>query len=263
MDPLARWRELMALPEEEVPLDEAALVISAQANPALDVAAQLRRLDALAREVEVGETDALLDHLFGTVGLHGDRDSYDDPHNSYLDRVLDRRRGIPISLSVLVIEVGRRLGLPLEGVGMPGHFLVRDRATADQLIDPFFGGRRVDHAGCEELLRAAAGPQARLTPGMLAATGTTAVLSRMLNNLDHSFRRRGDLGGLTWVTRLRLAVPGLALATRAELASQLGELGYPGEAAAAYEDLARAPGLDADVAARLTQRAVAAAALLN
>lgn len=262
-DPLARWRELMGLPEEDLPLDEAALVISAAANPDLDVAAQLDRLDALAGEVVPGETDALLGHLFGTLGLAGDRESYDDPANSYLDRVLDRRRGIPISLSVLVVEVGRRLGLPLEGVGMPGHFLVRDRAAADRLIDPFFGGRRLDHAGCEELLRAAAGPGARLTPGMLAATGTRAVLSRMLNNLDHSFRRRADHPGLSWVTRLRMAVPGVGLGTRAELAALLAELGYPGEAAAAYEELARTPGLDPEVAGRLAERAVAAGALLN
>lgn len=263
MDPLARWRELMALPEEEVPLDEAALLISAQANPDLDVAAQLERLDKLAAEVGEGGTDALLEHLFGTVGLRGDRHSYDDPRNSYLDQVLDRRRGIPITLAVLVIEVGRRIDLSLEGVGMPGHFLVRDRAAADQLIDPFFGGRRLDHAGCEGLLRAAAGAQAHLTPEMLAATGTRAVLARMLNNLDGSFRRRDDHRGLTWVTRLRLALPGLSLGARADLAALLAELGCPGEAAAAYDELAARPGLDPEIAARLEQRAIAAAALLN
>ena len=109
----------MELPESVVPLDEAALLISAHANPALDVAAQLRRLDRLATRVERADSSGLCRLLFEQLGLRGDRERYDDPVNSYLDQVLERRRGIPISLSVLLIEVGRRCGVCLEAVGMP------------------------------------------------------------------------------------------------------------------------------------------------
>jgi regulator of sirC expression with transglutaminase-like and TPR domain len=263
MDVEARWRKLIALPEHELPLDHAALLISAHANPDLDVDAQLERLVDLAGRLHEPSTAAACDLLFGTLGLQGDRVTYGDPSNSYLDRVLDRRLGIPISLSVLLIEVGRRSGVPLEGVGMPGHFLVRDRTEPDVLIDPFSGGRRVDHAACEALLQAVAGPTAQLTPAMLAPTGSRAVVNRMLANLDRSFRDRQDHRSLTWVTRLRLSVPGIGLGNRADLAAQLADLGYPGEAADAYDEMAQWPGLDPNIAERLHTRSIVARATLN
>jgi len=263
MDAPTRWRELIALPEHELHLDELALLISAHANPDLDVPAQLERLNDLARRAGEPTTAAVCHLLFEVVGLRGDRVTYEDPSNSYLDHVLERRLGIPISLSVLLIEVGRRAGLALEGVGMPGHFLVRDRLDPDWLIDPFSAGRRVGHKACEELLRATAGPTAQLTPAMLAPTGPRAVIQRMLTNLDHSFRRRHDVQSLTWVTRLRLSVPGLGMSSQAELAAQLEDLGYPADAADVYEELAAWPGLDASVADRLATRAIAARATMN
>jgi regulator of sirC expression with transglutaminase-like and TPR domain len=259
----ARWREVIALPEADLPLDQAALLISAHANPSLDVDAQLARLEELAGRLEEPTTAAACELLFHTLDLQGDTVSYGDPDNSYLDRVLDRRLGIPISLSVLLIEVGRRAHLELEGVGMPGHFLVRDRAEPDLLIDPFTHGRRVDRAACQQLLQAVAGPQAQLTPAMLAPTGPRAVVSRMLANLDHSFRERQDGQSLTWVTRMRLSVPGLGLSHRASLAAQMGDLGYPGEAADVYDELAAWPGLDPTVVQRLRARSVLARATLN
>jgi regulator of sirC expression with transglutaminase-like and TPR domain len=263
MDVQGRWRELITLPEEDVHLDEVVLLISAHATPELDVAAQLRRLDNLAVQLAEPTAEAACHLLFEAAGIQGDRLTYDDPRNSYLDQVLDRRLGIPISLSVLLIEVARRAGLVLEGVGMPGHFLVRDPAQPDWLIDTFSGGVRMGHEACEQLLRATAGPTAQLSPSMLAPTGPRAVIQRMLTNLDHSFRRRYDVRSLTWVTRLRLSVPGLGLSSRAELAAQLEELGYPGEAAHVYDELAAQPGLDASVADRLAARAVSARAVFN
>jgi regulator of sirC expression with transglutaminase-like and TPR domain len=225
LDPSARWSELMELPQETVPLDEAALLISAHANPALSLPSQLRRLDELATRVDGADSPALCRVLFDQVGLRGDREHYDDPANSYIDQVLDRRRGIPISLSVLLIEVGRRCGIRLEAVGMPGHFLVRDPSAPDQLIDAFDQGRRLNRADCERLLRTVTGGAGRLTPDLLETTGTWAILARMLANLDRSYERRGDTGSLTWVSELRTGIPAAAVGDRRQLAGRLAALG--------------------------------------
>jgi regulator of sirC expression with transglutaminase-like and TPR domain len=240
VDPSARWSELMALPEDAVPLDEAALLISAHANPALSVASQLRRLDELAARVEGADSSALCMVLFEQVGLRGDREHYDDPLNSYIDQVLDRRRGIPISLSVLLIEVGRRCGVPLEAVGMPGHFLVRDPSAPEYLIDAFDQGRRLDRPDCERLLRAVTGGAGQLTPDMLATSGTRATLARMLANLDRSFERRGDTESLAWVSELRVSIPTSAAGDRRQLAGRLAALGRLDTAAAVLEEAAGA-----------------------
>lgn len=230
----------MALPEHAVPLDEAALLISATANPALDVGGQLARLDRIAAGVGAADTPSLCRVLFDEVGLRGDRDSYDDPVNSYLDQVLDRGLGIPISLSVILVEVGRRCGVRLEPVGMPGHFLVRDPAEPDSLIDAFAGGRRLDHNACQQLLHSVTAGTGSLTPEMLVTTGPWATLSRMLANLDRSFERRGDRRSLVWVSELRARVPKAALADRTQLAGRLAALGRFDTGAVVLEEAAAA-----------------------
>lgn len=245
-----------------MPLDEAALLISAHANPSLDVAAQLCRLDRLAGRVCGRDSVAVAALLFGELGLQGDRDSYGDPANSYLDRVLDRRRGIPISLSVLLIEIGRRCDVPLEGVGMPGHFLVRDPLAPAELIDAFDRGRRIDRVGCERLLRATTGGMASLTPEMLAATPRRAVVARMLANLDASFDRAGDREALAWVSSLRLAIPGAPLGDRVQLARRLGAMGRFDSAAALLEESATSAPVT-EARDRLLAEAGSLRALLN
>jgi regulator of sirC expression with transglutaminase-like and TPR domain len=241
--------------EDDTPLDEAALLIAAQANPALDVDAQLDRLDALSAQVGQADVDAVCAFVFETLGIRGDDRSYDDPRNSYLDQVLDRRLGIPISISVLLIEIGRRCGVPLVGVGMPGHFLVRDPAHPDFLIDSFSGGTRLDRAGCARLLHSVAGAAVDLPDGMLASVGTRAILARMLANLDHSFRRRGKTESVRWVTRLRATIPGQSLAEHVALADGLAALGCYDDAAVLLEESARTPGLPDEAARALEQRA--------
>ncbi len=245
----------MVRPEPEVPLDEAALVIAAHGDPGLDVAAQLSRLDTLAAQVEGSGSVGICRLLFETLGVRGDHDTYDDPRNSYLHQVLDRRRGIPISLSVLLIEIGRRCDVPLEGVGMPGHFLVRDLNDPDLLIDAFGGGRRVDRAGCARILQAAVGPAAELQSEMLAPVGTWTILARMLANLDQSFQRRQDRVGVRWVTQLRSALPGVSLSGRMALAEGLARVGDVDAAAALLIEAANDPDTPADVAVALQTRA--------
>ena len=243
----------MALPESEMPLDEAALLISASANPDLDVAHELERLDALAAGVRPGDLPGLCDLLFRDLGLTGDRDTYDDPVNSYLDRVLDRRRGIPISLSVLLIETARRCWIRLEPVGMPAHFLVRDPTEPDVLIDAFDGGRRLDHDDCDRIIRAATGGAGRLTPEMLAVTPPWAVVARMLANLDGSFERRDDRPGLARITELRRLLPGTPPGDRAQLAGRLAALGRFDAAADLLEQVATSVGTETGTQRLLAQ----------
>jgi regulator of sirC expression with transglutaminase-like and TPR domain len=246
MDGLARWRELLARADEEIPLDEAALIIAGLGDPTLDEAAELSRLDNMAAQVGRADAEEVFRFVFETLGVTGDDQTYDDPQNSYLHRVLDRRLGIPISLSVLLIAIARRCGVALEGVGMPGHFLVRDPARPDVLIDAFSGGRRLTHADCARLLYDVAGEE--LTDAMLASVGPRAIVARMLANLDRSFRRRRDHNGLRWVTRLRAAIPGLPLAERIAFAEDLAGLGCYDDAHTLLEELAGSPATSSEAA---------------
>jgi regulator of sirC expression with transglutaminase-like and TPR domain len=263
MDATTRWGELVAARDAKVPLDEGALLIAAHANPELDVAKELARLDDVASGVEEATTDGVCRFLFGTMRLRGNRRHYDDPRNSFLDQVLDRRLGIPISLSVLLIEIGRRCGLRLEGVGMPGHFLVRDTESPDLLIDAFAGGRRLDFAACQDLLEEIGGPDVTLVPTMLAPAGRRAILARMLANLDHIYRGRSDVRSLLWVTRLRMVIPELSVAERTNLAMGLADLGCFPEAANFLDELAIANDFDDETHDRVVTRSIAVRARMN
>ena len=235
MDATARFVELVARPEDQIPLDEGALLIAAHAYPDLDVAAQLSRLDALAEGCADPTLEALCHHLFGDCGFTGNAGEYHDPRNSYLNEVLDRRLGIPISLSVLTIEVGRRLGLALAGVGMPGHFLVRHQGEPPVLLDPFGAGRRLGEPEAEELFRSLGGSGPFL-PQFLDPVGPRAILSRMLANLQGVFFSR-DVRQAAWVLRLRLAIPGLGKEARLGVARALAALGRFDLAANELDDL--------------------------
>ena len=263
MDPSARWQQLLAGPEDTLPLDEAALLIAAHAQPELDVPAELARLDRLAESVAGEGADAVSELLFHRLGIAGNTGDYDDPENSYLDRVVDRRLGIPISLSVLMIEVGRRCGVPLEGVGLPGHYLVRDRSDPETLIDPFGRGRRLDNAACRALLRGVAGPGAHLHPAMLAPTGPRATLARMLANLDRAFRRRRDFAGLAWATTLRVVIPDQPVPVLVAAAGTFSEMGRFDRAAAVLEAVSARNDVPEGTADQLRAQAVGMRARLN
>jgi len=232
---MAHFADLVARPDDKIPLDEAALLIAYHARPDLDLGAELARLDDLAASCRPATFDGLVRHLFDDLGFRGNAEHYQDPDNSYLDQVLRRRVGIPISLSVLTMEVGRRLDVPLEGVGMPGHFLVRHRAEADVFLDPFGGGRRLDAEGCQVIFSALGGTA--WDDAYLAPVGARAILSRMLLNLQGLFLP-ADLKSAAWVLQLRLAIPGLAVADRLGLARALGSLGRFGVAAVELDKLA-------------------------
>ncbi|MSO78306.1 MAG: hypothetical protein EXQ79_01715 [Acidimicrobiia bacterium] len=255
MDPTERFTELVQRNERDVPLDEVALLIAAH-HHRVDVPKQLARFDDLASNAPAAP-DALATYLFVERGFAGNSVDYSDPHNSFLDDVLDRRLGLPITLSVLMLEVGRRLGLTLDGVGMPGHFLVR--ADAGVFFDPFHGGERLDEDGCRERFSATQG-DAPFLPAFLLPVGSHAILSRMLANLVRSFATR-DPSNAVWTVRLRLRVPGVSRAERSEAAALLGTLGQFEEAAEALSAIADE--FDGPAATRLAQDAAAYRARAN
>jgi regulator of sirC expression with transglutaminase-like and TPR domain len=234
-DATERFAALVNGPEDDLALDEGALLIAAHAYPELDIGAELAVLDGLAHRCIAPTLDALLNHLFHREWFVGNRVDYSDVRNSYLNDVLGRRLGIPITLSVLLIEVGRRLGLKIEGVGMPGHFLAR---CGDVWIDAFDAGRPLDRDACYELFLRVGGTPASFDPAFLEPVGPRAILARMLANLRVSYAQRGDADALAWVGRLRLAIPGIPAADHAEHARLLVGLGRFTEAAEFFERIA-------------------------
>ena len=254
---MAHFADLVARPDDEIPLDEAALLIAAQARPELDVGAELGRLDELAGGCPEATFDGLSGYLFAELGFRGNTEHYQDPDNSYLDQVLRRRVGIPITLSVLTIEVGRRLGVALDGIGMPGHFLVRHRADPATFLDPFGHGRRLDADGCRAIFTALGGTA--WDEAYLAPVGARAILTRMLLNLQGLFLP-GNLRSAAWVLQLRLTVPGLPVAERLGLARALGSLGLFAAAAAELDRVAAELPDEEAVTVRAESRALRARA---
>ena len=252
--------------DDGIALDEGALLIAAHAHPSLDIPARLVELDALAADVAdtTATASAVASGLFAPASRSGTEPGaftgntvdYYDPANSYLDDVLDRRLGIPITLSVLMIEVGRRAGVALHGVGMPGHFLVGVTPAPGtgpvpvEFFDPFHGGARLDVEACAHLFAQVHGAAEGFRPEYLAPVGPRAVLDRMLANLQQTFLARAP-GAAAWPTRLRLQFPDLTPARRSELAALLGRLGQFSEAATVFEELAgELSGTTAEQAAR-------------
>jgi regulator of sirC expression with transglutaminase-like and TPR domain len=148
--PLEAFRELLAREDSRIDIAHACLMIAQDAYPQLDIERYLGDIERMAMRLrgrvaqDCGAEErvvALNQFLFEDLGFQGNTEAYYDPRNSYLNEVMDRRIGIPITLSVLYMAVGRRIGLPLEGVSFPGHFLVRLRLRAGTLVlDPFIGG---------------------------------------------------------------------------------------------------------------------------
>jgi regulator of sirC expression with transglutaminase-like and TPR domain len=216
-----RFKELVSSSEEDLNLAEAALLIAQEEQPELDIAAYLGRLDALAASVRsrLSEAPSFADIiqalntvLFQEEGLAGNQTDYHDPRNSFLNEVLDRKLGIPITLSLVYIEVGKRLGVPLVGVGFPGHFVVKyEGPDGETVLDPFQGGSTVSQEQMEDKLRTMYGPQnpfiAQL-PKLLAPVGKKDILLRMLRNLKQIYTQKEDFErALSVVERILLVAP--------------------------------------------------------
>ena len=213
-DAVTEFARYVARPAEEIRLDEAAFLLARSEYPALDISAQLARLDALAARAECdpgrspqANIAGLNQLLFQEEGFAGNEGEYDDPRNSYLNDVLDRKLGIPISLSLVYQEVALRRGLPVVGVGFPGHFLTKYvTASGEILLDPYQRGAILSLQDCEERLKAQFGEEAELRPEFLAASSTKQTLTRMLNNLKGTYFRRKDFSKVLVMIAMALAV---------------------------------------------------------
>jgi regulator of sirC expression with transglutaminase-like and TPR domain len=206
---LARKRFISTLDaaENDIRLDVAALCIAAHAHTGIDIDASVSRIDELAAACPIATFDGLREYLFDTERYIGNVRDYGDPENSFLDSVLTRRVGIPITLSVLMMEVGRRVGVDVRGVGMPGHFLVQE-ATNDQVwCDPFHAGVLYGIDDCRRLFAQLHGGR-ELQPSHLNHTSKLDILGRMLTNLEHG-RLGTDALQLAWMCDLHLALPNL------------------------------------------------------
>ena len=189
------------LQRPSVRVEDVAILLAKEANPLLDEHALRRGLDGLGAEALIRrglrstpERDGriLAELLFEELGFEGERDDYYDPNNSYLDKVMQRRKGIPISLSVLTMAIGERAGMDLEGVGFPGHFLVRVGGPEGVYQDPFNGGTLLDGQGLSELAAEFLGAEMAIHPSYLEPVDTHTIAIRMLANLKNAHRRRGD-----------------------------------------------------------------------
>jgi regulator of sirC expression with transglutaminase-like and TPR domain len=216
--PRSKLAEVVARPEPEVDLALAALLIAAEEYPQLVPEPYLRRLDELAERVRDRQWDAtapvvmlqdLGRVLFEEEGFRGNSESYYDPRNSFLNDVLDRRLGIPITLSVIYLEVGWRLGLPLHGVNFPGHFLVRyDGEALKLLVDPFQAGRVRFEDEAQDLLDHVYGGSVRMQPSFLRPADRKDILVRMLENLKGTYlNARDDERSLAAIERILLILP--------------------------------------------------------
>ncbi|HSC93844.1 MAG TPA: tetratricopeptide repeat protein [Burkholderiales bacterium] len=219
-----RWKEIAAGPEADIDLVESALLIAAHEYPELDVAAYQARMDRIAATLkarlrrDIGPVEsivALNRYLFEELGFRGNAREYYDPRNSFLNEVLDRKLGIPITLAIVYIEVGRHIGLALHGVSFPGHFLVKCPARDGVIVlDPYAGGASLSLEHLQQRLRALRGgaaPPADLAQRMLAAAGKKDILARMLRNLKGIYLQRRDFSrALAAADRVITLEPGAA-----------------------------------------------------
>lgn len=242
-----RFCTLIRQPEEQLCLAEAALCIAWEDQGAGEPEAALQQLDAIAGSARLRLEDltepfevitALNHYLFDELGFRGNHWDYDNPENSFLDRVLETRTGLPIVLSVIYMEVGWRLGLPISGVALPGHFITRYATCSEEIfVDPFNSGRLWSRSECERQVSTVYGDTTPvLMQQVLEPPTKRAILLRMLRNLKNTYLTRGDFQrALTAVERIILLDPDDAqeLRDRGLLHARLDQLHH------ALEDLER------------------------
>lgn len=185
------FSQVVQKPQEDIQLDRAALYLAGEEYPEIDVPSHLAELDAFAAQVslrvgyETAPADlarAIAGYLFDELGFHGNASGYYSPDNSFLNRVLETRTGIPITLSLLFLEVARRLGLNCSGVGLPGHFIV-GLDDSEEYLDPFHAGAILSAVDCRTLVQKMSGGRLEWTDAFLAPYSKHDILFRILNNL--------------------------------------------------------------------------------
>ena len=209
------FRRLVAIESDDVPVLPAAMALSEilqGGHTWTGADAELRRLEDAAHEAlarvsdDPAEGAIAIATLMRQEGFAGNEDHYEDPRNSYLDRVLERRRGLPITLSMLTVHLGRHAGVPLQGIGFPGHFLVGVGLddTEPVVLDPFRGGQCRDGRDLGELLMRATGRRSqppRWREHLRPASGRDVIV-RVLRNLLMHLQRAGQPSHATAAQRL-------------------------------------------------------------
>ena len=192
-----RFETIAKLKDKDIRLDEAALVIAAETESDFEVDACLRSLDQLAHKFEASFDNAtefgvsvasLIDFIHKTEGFGGNVRDYYDPRNSYLNRVIETRTGIPITLALVHISLGDRLSIPVKGINFPGHFLIKYGTDHHLIVDPFTG-RVLSEPDCATLLKQIAGPKAILEQHYFDVAENKDILVRILDNLKQIFWR--------------------------------------------------------------------------
>lgn len=217
----SRWHrralaKLSRRPDAQIDLAEAALLIACEEYPGLDVEGYLRWLDNIACEcrswVRPGAgiyqvIGAINRGLFHELGFQGDRRNYYDPANCYLNQVLERRLGIPVTLSILYLEVAWRLGFPMQGVGLPGHFIVKYVDSDEEIyIDPFYDGMILSPEDCQERVYQATGDPDLFQSHHLGAVTKRQILLRLLHNLKSIYVGREEYARSLAVIELILLI---------------------------------------------------------
>lgn len=255
---IARRRLAALLQDGPLDIVEAALVVATEEYPELDIAREKRRLESMGAEAArrvatlqnpFARLDALRSYLFEELGYRGNIDQYDDPRNSYLNEVLVRRAGVPLSVSIVFVEVARQAGFEACGMALPGHFIARvSFAGRHILVDPFHAGQVITEEDCRHLVARSTGRPTLFRPELLVPATPTAMLTRMLVNLKRIYLNREDYRrALSIVERLLLVSPEDPREIR-DRGFLLAHLGRPNAAVADLENyLVVAPGApDAD-----------------
>ena len=205
-------------PEPSLDLARAALLVAAEADPNVDIDHEMHTLDSWAAELRsrldpgwnnLQKLARLRNYVFEELGFRGDSQDYFSPSNSLLHEVMERRLGVPLTLSIIFMELGWRIGIPFEGVGFPGHFLVRLKGEPrDLVLDPFNHARTMHEDDCRRLLDEVTGGRIAFDGRLLASVSKRDIITRLLRNLKGAYLRSNqDEGALAAVERLLLLDP--------------------------------------------------------
>jgi regulator of sirC expression with transglutaminase-like and TPR domain len=273
MDASRAFGELVRVSEPEIDLARGALCIARIEHPDLIVEHAVKQLDELAlRSGAAGLGDELRilhrlrEFLFAEEGFRGNADDYYDPRNSCLNDVLDRRLGIPITLALVTMEVGARVGLSIQGIGLPGHFVVGARVGADSvLLDPFSGGAVLTLDGAHKVVARAVGRSVKLTDESFLPCSRRQILARMLNNLKAVYVSRREWPKALETIECLLAVDADCAAHVRDRGSVLVKLGQFHRGVADWDRYLRenAAGPDAEAVRQQLRRVREGLAALN
>ena len=234
-----RFANLVDRPDADIDLARAALHVAMLEYPHMDVEGELAALRRIAGDLSdrmpdggdpLYSVNTLSEYLFDELGFSGDEENYYDPRNSHLNQVLERRVGIPITLSLVYMEVGRLLNTPLVGIGMPGRFLVRHAEIDDLFVDPFHGGILLSETECRGILEGYMPEEFRWHPALLEPVSNRDILARMVRNLKAIYMDDEDYVRALEVSEFALALDPDSIYDRRDRGIIHYQLGHSAEA---------------------------------